>query len=192
MSDKSIQKKQYIIDCARKVFIEKGYKDVTMKDVVEECNISRGGLYLYFGSTEELFKEVMKQDKEESGDSVGGDANTPFDILAFFLKEQKKDLLKKKDSLTVATYEYFFAAKAAGHTSPVKSEFNEAFHMIEKLIRMGVEVGQFVCEDPEGTARNFLFALEGMKVYSQTMGLSADMIDKEFAFLLSQIVVENE
>ena len=52
MGEKSAQKKKYILDTARKVFVEKGYKSVTMKDIVEACGISRGGLYLYFDSTE--------------------------------------------------------------------------------------------------------------------------------------------
>ena len=46
MSDKSAQKKKYILETARNVFVEKGFKNVTMKDIVEACNISRGGLYL--------------------------------------------------------------------------------------------------------------------------------------------------
>ena len=41
MGDKSTQKKQYIIEKAKGVFIKRGYKDVTMKDIVEECQISR-------------------------------------------------------------------------------------------------------------------------------------------------------
>ena len=44
MSDKSAQKKKYIIEKAREIFIEKGFVAVTMKDIVEACDISRGGL----------------------------------------------------------------------------------------------------------------------------------------------------
>ena len=55
MGEKSLKKKQYILSCARKVFEEKGFKDVTMKDIVEACEISRGGLYLYFESTKEKY-----------------------------------------------------------------------------------------------------------------------------------------
>ena len=44
MGEKSVQKKKYILDTARKVFAEKGFKNVTMKDIVEACEISRGGL----------------------------------------------------------------------------------------------------------------------------------------------------
>jgi AcrR family transcriptional regulator len=46
MGEKSVQKRNYILETARKVFVEKGYKNVTMKDIVDACEISRGGLYL--------------------------------------------------------------------------------------------------------------------------------------------------
>ena len=60
MGEKSVQKKRYILENARKVFMEKGFKKVTMKDIVEACEISRGGLYLYFESTNQIFLEVLK------------------------------------------------------------------------------------------------------------------------------------
>ncbi|WP_442950377.1 helix-turn-helix domain-containing protein [Paenibacillus sp. DMB20] len=34
-----------------------------MKDIVEECGISRGGLYKYFGSTREIFEELLSGQK---------------------------------------------------------------------------------------------------------------------------------
>ena len=70
-----------------------------MKDIVEGCDISRGGLYLYFNGTEELFLEVLRMEREEAddlfSDSIKEDA-TASDILMLFLKEQKKELLRKK------------------------------------------------------------------------------------------------
>ena len=41
MSEKSVQKRNYIIEKAREVFSQKGYLTVTMKDIVEACEISR-------------------------------------------------------------------------------------------------------------------------------------------------------
>ena len=73
MGEKSLQKKKHILETARKVFIEKGYKRVTMKDIVDACGISRGGLYLYFNNTGEIFLEVMKMDNQESGGLLPGD-----------------------------------------------------------------------------------------------------------------------
>lgn len=93
MSDKSAQKKKYIIETARQVFKEKGYKEVTMKDIVEACDISRGGLYLYFQNPREVFEEVLKLEQEDADDVFAAsvpEQATPSDILALFLKEQKK------------------------------------------------------------------------------------------------------
>ena len=47
MADKSLKKRNLILDCAEKVFSQKGFSVVTMKDIIEACNISRGGIYLY-------------------------------------------------------------------------------------------------------------------------------------------------
>lgn len=68
MGEKSVQKKRYILETARKVFVDKGFKRVTMKDIVEACDISRGGLYLYFDSTSQIFLEVIKMESEEADD----------------------------------------------------------------------------------------------------------------------------
>ena len=68
MGEKSVQEKRYIVEKARDVFMEKGFKKVTMKDIVEACDISRGGLYLYFESTSQIFMEVIGMESEESDD----------------------------------------------------------------------------------------------------------------------------
>ena len=92
MGEKSAQKRKYILEKARGVFSEKGYKNVTMKDIVDACDISRGGLYLYFSSIEELFLAVLANTHEEDDDeavaaALAGDASAG-DMLALFLKEQ--------------------------------------------------------------------------------------------------------
>lgn len=48
--------------------MEKGFKKVTMKDIVEACDISRGGLYLYFENTSQIFMEVLRMESEEADD----------------------------------------------------------------------------------------------------------------------------
>lgn len=193
MSEKSVQKKQYIIETARNVFAQKGYKNVTMKDIVEACDISRGGLYLYYSSTQELFLEVLKMEHSEQDDvfekSITEDA-TAADILALFLKEQKKELLRKQNSLTVAVYEFFFADKPGKKGNALKSQFDAAVKIIEKLISAGVETGEFYCEDPHGAASNIMYVLEGLKIASKTMGITEAVVDRELLYIMQGIVAE--
>lgn len=195
MGDKSVQKKKYIVETARKVFMEKGFKTVTMKDIVEACDISRGGLYLYFENTGQIFTEVLKLESEETDDvfsrSISGDA-TSVDILLLFLKEQKKEILRKKDTLTQAIYEFYFEnnGKLPKKENVLKIQFESAVKVIEKLIETGVDNGEFVCEDCAGMARNIMYVLEGMKISAQTTGISSDAVDRELMFILRGLGAE--
>lgn len=195
MGEKSIQKKKYILETARQVFVEKGFKKVTMKDIVEACDISRGGLYLYFESTSQIFQEVMKLESEETddvfSDNITEDA-TAADILMLFLQEQKKELLRKKDTLTQAIYEYYFENQPNKKNNILKKQFDSAVKIIEKLIEIGVDNGEFYCEDCQGTARNIMFVLEGLKISAQTIGITAETVDREILFILKFLGLEAE
>lgn len=192
MSEKSAQKKKYIIETARKVFMDKGFKHVTMKDIVDACQISRGGLYLYFQNTSELFEEVLKLEQEDADDvfeqSIPKGA-APSDILALFLKEQKKELLNRKQSLNKAVYEYFFDSEPS-KGNILKKQFDAAVYVIEKLIQTGAENGEFYCEDPRGAARNIMYVLEGLKIASQTRGISEAAVDREILYVMQGLVAE--
>ncbi len=163
MGDKSVQKKQYIIDVAAKVFAEKGYKNVTMKDVVDACDISRGGLYLYYESTTELFIDVMKsqfESREDFTELISDDA-TAADILLLFLQE-----------------------------NVYKKEFDSNVKMICKLIEIGVESGEFVCDDPLTAALNIVYVLEGMKTTALTLGVSPDSFDRQILYIFQSLGVD--
>lgn len=48
-----------IIDAAEEVFFSKGFEKSTMDDVAAEAELSKGTLYLYFKSKDELFLEII-------------------------------------------------------------------------------------------------------------------------------------
>lgn len=191
MGEKSVQKRQFILETARKVFMEKGFKQVTMKDIVDACEISRGGLYLYFESTKEIFLEVLRMESQETDDTFAMSENaSSADILALFLKEQKKELLRKKNNLSIAVYEFFFDNKVAKKDNIIRNQFEEAVGVIEKLIAAGVETGEFYCEDPLGAARNIMYVLEGLKVSAHTIGITEKAVDDELLYIMKGLVAE--
>ncbi|GFI48098.1 putative HTH-type transcriptional regulator YfiR [Lachnospiraceae bacterium] len=193
MNGKSEQKKKFIIETARTVFMEKGFIKVTMKDIVEACGISRGGLYLYFQNTGELFEEVLKMEQEDTDDVFGEsirEETTPSDILALFLNEQKKELLNMNQSLNKAVYEYFFDTTIPARENLLKKQFDAAVYVIEKLIQEGAQNGEFYCEDPRGAARNIMYVLEGLKVAAQTRGISEAAVDREILYVMQGLAAD--
>lgn len=193
MSEKTDSKRQLIIDKATEVFAAKGYRDVTMKDIVEACEISRGGLYLYYDSTEKIFLDVMKAQDEEEDDTSRNMVErlrvaSSAELLVWFLREQKKEILKRKNSLSVAEYEYAFYCRQELHANSFKGRFETAALVLEKILARGVETGEFACEDPKAVASNMMFAIEGMKVCARTMGISDKKVDKELVYMMKQFM----
>ena len=43
MGERSVQKKQLILEKAKEVFVEKGFRNVTMKDIVDACRTGDAG-----------------------------------------------------------------------------------------------------------------------------------------------------
>ncbi len=53
------QRRQAIVNAAEKIFFSKGYEKSTMDDVAAESELSKGTLYLYFKSKEEVYLAII-------------------------------------------------------------------------------------------------------------------------------------
>jgi TetR/AcrR family transcriptional regulator, transcriptional repressor for nem operon len=51
--------KEHIITVTSKLFLQKSFKEVTMKEIVDKTGLSQGAFYHYFESKEQLFMEVL-------------------------------------------------------------------------------------------------------------------------------------
>lgn len=52
--------KEFILNTAFGLFLQKNFKEVTMKEIVDKTGLSKGAFYHYFSSKEELFREVIE------------------------------------------------------------------------------------------------------------------------------------
>ena len=69
-------------------------------------------------------------------------------------------------------------------------QFNAAVQIIEKLIVGGVKSKEFVCADPKGAASNMMYVLEGLRIMSQTVGISEKEVNKEILYLMKGLLKE--
>ena len=89
------QRRNDIIIAAEKTFFSKGFENSTMDDVAETAELSKGTLYLYFKSKEQLFYEIAKR-----GEKILED---------YFIKaiKNKKNGLKKVRAIGEAFVKFF-------------------------------------------------------------------------------------
>jgi AcrR family transcriptional regulator len=82
---------QELLDAALSLFVEKGYAATRSEEVAHRAGVSKGTLYLYFPSKEELFKEVVRQTLSrliaEGLEAVGSFEGTTSDLLRTLMRE---------------------------------------------------------------------------------------------------------
>ena len=82
-----------ILDAANRVFAEKGYHEATMEDIAKRLGVSKGAIYLYFSSKEDLFEAMCKSApqafKEILYSSFGNEVNPIQSATEFFDKMLK-------------------------------------------------------------------------------------------------------
>ncbi len=56
-----LQRRNSILSAARDLFYRKGYQTTTMEEIAEKAELSKGTLYLYFRSKDELYISIIEE-----------------------------------------------------------------------------------------------------------------------------------
>ncbi len=163
------QKKQRILDAAKKVFIKNGYESVTMKDIIDESGLSRGGVYLYFSSTEQIFLSLLESSDNSFFSLINrldGDNGAAWKTVIRLIEAVKDQMLSINEGLAPAIYEYFLSVKRNEQVKPLLAErFCRAEHSLNALLEKGVQNGEFRPKLPLSEISKFLLLfMDGVAV----------------------------
>lgn len=189
MAEKGDKTRQSIIQIAEGLFSQKGFNAVTMKDVCEACDLSRGGLYRHFGSTKEIFIEVLEQDKNDAGQSIDQAIALKLSarkLLEGFFQLQKNDIAYNKNRIEVAVYE--FSVAHPDQKEYLADRFHSITEIFVKLIDYGQKRGEFQEGDPKALAEHIVIFLEGLKLSSKIIGITEDLLTEQFGVLSRQLM----
>jgi len=188
-------KESNILENARLVFCRKGYLNVTMQDIIDECSISRGGIYLYFNSVDEVFQAVVSSRNKVKFAMVRKSVadNEPFAaVLNTFLALQKERLLHMENSLLRAMYEYTFS-KAEGATPNFRNnQLDNLRKSVLSILMLGVRQRVIITENITLIADHFIVMIEGLGVMALVDVLTEKMVDEQFALLNTMIQNKNQ
>jgi AcrR family transcriptional regulator len=146
-----------ILDAALKVFAEKGFAAARMEDIAAHAGVTKGTIYLYFSSKEEVFKSLAR---EKIGVVLAGGAQqvrefkgTSRELLiallstvATFLEDKDRAMLPK---IIIAESGNFPELTRFWHSEVI----DKALAMIMEVIARGVARGEFRPLPPEHVAR---------------------------------------
>ena len=95
---KEIDSKTRILQSARKLFWEKGYKKVKYGEICEAANVNRGVLHFYFKGKRKIAQQIFFVAYHSGEDILYENADIPEDIfgLCLLYNEMMEKLTNKK------------------------------------------------------------------------------------------------
>ena len=172
MNKKGQKTREHIKKCAAILFAEKGFKQVTMKDICEAAQLSRGGLYCHYESTRQIFQEMiddMMSRQDQEFDLRIGQNQSAVTILDDILEGYRKEMLDSRSSLSTAIYEYFSLPEIAGQKNALYQQYLISANTWKKLIQYGIDRKEFHEVDIEAVFHLIVFSYQGVRMYSKLM-----------------------
>jgi len=194
MLKKGDKTKQLIISESKKLFSKRGYATVTMKHICETCDLSRGGLYRYFGSTKEIFLEILNGDKEDKGELLLeyiSKGQSALQILEWFLQD-------RTDTLILGNYKGFsfaiheFAKKETEQKAYLEERLEQAKQGLIALLEYGQKQGEFREFDTKTMSLSLLLFLDSLETNAYILDFTEQEIEEQLRFLLGTVTPISE
>lgn len=180
---KASEKRELILKGAKNIFIRKGFSRVTMKDIIEECGISRGGIYLYFSSVDEIFVEVVKKHNQAKIDDIRTsiERSRDFDrLIDDFFADQKQRLLNMDQSLFVAMMEFCFGHKDILNRDFYTEQFYNTKVIIMEMLKFGQQKQAVAAGNIDRLADSIMFLIEGLRSLAVSSRISDELVENQF------------
>ncbi len=194
MGIKGESTKAHIKEKAYVLFAQKGFKEVTMKDICEATGLSRGGLYGHYESTDQIFSEIISsfltgqnnelKEKMESNISA-------VCILNELLEKYRMEMLDTGNSLSIAIYEYFSSKNLSDSENALSQQYLESFNSWESLLKYGISRGEFKNIDMHSVFDLIIFSYQGVRLYSRLMKIDDDIPKRIIEQIKNIILPEN-
>lgn len=81
----AVDMKRTIAEAARRLLLEKNVKKLTVKDIVEECRITRQAFYYHFEGIPEMFQWILEQSTELLLQEIRAQGDAEKGLRYFFL-----------------------------------------------------------------------------------------------------------
>lgn len=134
---------------SRKLFLEKGFNQVTVSEIAQKAALSKGAIYLYFRSKEEIYAQILLNDidkfhkkvihifrEERSASAIIADFADFY--VNFFLTD--RELFRILISFMLHTNNLSFTEEM---NKRVIQETNKTISIIERILQSGIDSGEF-------------------------------------------------
>jgi len=158
-------KKNNILRAARKLFFDKGFKAVTVDSIAAKAGVSKGSIYLYFDSKEEIYAQVLIADNIEHHKDLiyFTTKEAPADELLLEFSERYVNNFLNDNELFRILMTFMLQTEQMNLTPQQNTELikttNDNIKFISGILQKGINEGYFL---PDIDVRHTQNAIWGM------------------------------
>jgi AcrR family transcriptional regulator len=142
-------RKGAILKAARRLFFEKGFKTVTVESIAKKAELSKGSIYLYYNSKEEIYTQILLSDIDKFHERIADvlpSSSTASEALLqlaniyvdFFLSD--RELFRILMTFMLHTTDMNLPEDLNSH---IIKTTNKTINIIEQVFKYGIERGEF-------------------------------------------------
>jgi AcrR family transcriptional regulator len=158
-------RKNAILKAARKLFFEKGFRQVTVENIARKAEFSKGSIYLYFNSKEEIYSQILLNDIDKFHDRVADTLQGPSSAsealsrvaeiyVDFFLND--RELFRILMNFMLHNRDMNLPEDISNH---IIKATNRTISIIEQVFKYGIEKGEFPSDINLRMNRNAIWGL---------------------------------
>lgn len=173
-SDKQRARRAEMLEAAGEVFSAKGYAAATVDDIAARAGVSKGTMYNYFDSKQELFLDLLtasiSEDEAHSDEIIGRDDTTAREKLEAIL-DWWLGRFAQFQQIGRLVLEFWATAAREGDQGPMSDAFSGMYgrwrDRLASIFRQGQQAGEFDLPfGPDYAAGLVMALLDGVQVQS--------------------------
>jgi AcrR family transcriptional regulator len=191
MSKKSDTVRAEIIEAARKVLSQIGVKNMTLQAVADAASISKGALYYYYKTKDDILYDIMAQDNAHSREIAGKVIEKNHGLNVEELKKEvARGVLNRFAQLDKNKLNLYLQGEALQGNIELQNRYNDKYHeWINNIDDILSRIYGVESTDITRTISTIaLAAIEGIciqKALMDNIEADEDLIGKIIMFLLS-------
>ena len=179
----SSEKQALILDAARKRFAYYGFSKVTMDEIAADVGLGKASLYYYFPTKENLFQEVVKQEKTQfftDIESMIKKRMAPCDMLRQYA-DRRIQLFRNLANLRALQFQQSPEMRSS-FLSLYKDFQHQEISLLQQILEIGKKAGEFSMANPQQSAEVIMQMFYGPRAWL-LLKREADLDDETYRTL---------
>lgn len=165
---------QQLLDAALMLFVEKGFAATRAEEVAQRAGVSKGTLYLYYPSKEELLKAVIHEHLGSRIAAGAAEADKHRGLVADLLRDVlSRWWLEMFDSPTSGVFKLIITEV---RNFPDLAEFysrevvQPGEQLIARIVQRGIDSGEFADFDVSGIVHSLILPMVMLCLHKHSLG----------------------